>query len=451
MKTRTLGAITACWLSLSACGGGSDPASEPPPPSTPTITALTADAPSYFLGQQARITATFTGGTGVLEPDGVAITSGQPVTTPMLSQPIRYRLVVTNGTSTATRTLDLAVSYRDRLRAVPMSFARGAHRAVALPDGRVLIIGGEDDTNLFPASVPAFDPVTETFQPFAQLSSGRTGFVAIRLYSSDVLVAGGTRSIQTAPDAEVIDHVTGAVTPTLNAPQRRHFAAGSLLMDGKVFISGGLAGVGISDTAEVYDPETRMFTVLPGRLQVGRYHHTSTRIDQRRLLIYGGIAINGQAAPPEIYDVLAGTSTVLAAPEVGARANHASITLQDGGILLVGGEDYDQQPLATVLRFDPASSTFSLYATLAQPRTAMAINRLVDGRLLVAGGVTGLLAADLTATTELISDTAQRRDGPAMAVPRRDHTVTRLDSGKLLIVGGLRADAWPLASAEIYE
>ena len=63
-------------------------------------------------------------------------------------------------------------------------------------------------------------PEGETFLPFAQLSSGRTGFIAQSLYNGDVLVAGGVRAVTSAPGAEIIDHVTGVVTPTLNAPQR---------------------------------------------------------------------------------------------------------------------------------------------------------------------------------------------------------------------------------------
>jgi hypothetical protein len=222
-------------------------------------------------------------------------------------------------------------------------------------------------------------------------------------------------------------------------------------MDGRVFICGGLATSSTDDTVEVYDPETKTFTLLPGRLQVGRSFHTVVRIDQRRLLVYGGLSAGAQQAPPEIYDIVAGTSTVLTAPETTVRAGHAAITLQDGGILIVGGEDYDAMPLATVIRFDPGSTTFTPYATLATPRSATAINRLLDGRLFIAGGVTGLLSSEVTQTTELLSDTAQRRDGPAMSVRRRDHTVTRLDNGKLLVVGGLGTDLWPLASAEIYE
>ncbi len=438
----------ASVMVLAGCGGD-DPT---PAPAGPVITAFSADAASYWLGEQARLTVVFSNGTGTLEPEGITVTSGQTVTTTMLSTPILYRLVVSDGTTTVSRTLNLDVRYRDRLRAVAMPFVRGEHRAVHLPDDRVLIIGGQNETTMLPGTVYAFDPATETFQPFAELGSGRIGHIAQGLYNGDVLVTGGSRAMPQASEAEVIDHVTGAVTPTLNSPVRRRMhAAATLLADGKVFICGGIVGVPVNDSVEVYDPETRTFTLLPGTLQVARSMHTVVRIDQRRLLVYGGFTSGSQPAPPEIYDIVAGTSTVLPAAEAGVRGNHGAITLQDGGILIVGGEDYDQMPLATVLRFDPGSTTFAPYATLATPRSATAINRLVDGRLLIAGGVTTLLSSDSTHTTELLSDTAQRRDGPDMGVRRRDHTVTRLNSGKLLIVGGLGTDLWPLASTEIYE
>lgn len=450
MRSVLLNILTSLTITLAGCGGGSD--TPPPPPSGPTITNFVADRSAYWVGEQAQLTVAFSNGTGRLEPDGIAVTSGQTITTPMLSVPIRYQLIVTDGTTSVTRSLDLAVSYRDRLRQIAMPFARGEHQAVRLPDDRVLIIGGEDNSNAFPSSVYAFNPGTETFTPFAELATGRVGFVALALYDGDVLVVGGSRALTGAPDAELINHATGAVAATHGAPQRiRHDAAATLLMDGRVFICGGRAPTAPETTVELYDPATGTFSLLTGTLHVGRSRHTVTRIDQRRLLIYGGLTIDGQPAPPEIYDVVAGTSAVLPAAENIARSNHEAITLQDGGILIIGGEDHDQAPIANVLRFDPGSGTFAPYATLATARSATAVNRLLDGRVFIAGGVYGLRSFDITSTTEFLADAAQRRDGPAMNVARRDFTVTRLNSGKLLIVGGLGGNLWPLSSAEIFE
>ena len=445
-------ALVALSLVLASGCGGEGQQSTPPPPAGPTITSFSSDRASYWLGEQARLTAVFSNGAGRIEPDGIAITSGQTVSTETLSNSIRYHLIVSDGTSTVSRTLDLPVSYRDRFRAIPMTFSRGEHRAIHLPDDRVLVLGGEDSGNVFPAAVHAFDPASETFSPFTELSTGRVNFLAVSLLSGDVLVVGGAKALSGAPDAEVISHQTGAVTATQNGPVRvRQDAAATVLMDGRVFISGGRVTSSTDNTVETYDPETRLFASLPGTLQVGRSAHTVTRIDHRYLLIYGGLTSGLQQAPPELYDLVAGTSSLLPAPEAGVRAYHRAITLQDGGVLIIGGEDYDQMPRTGVLRFDPATRTFSDYATLATPRSATVVDRLVDGRLLVAGGVTGIRSTDLTASTELFSATGIRTDGPAMGVSRRNHSITRLNSGKLLVIGGLGTDLWPLASAEIYE
>lgn len=447
-----LPAAAALALSIiSGCGGSSAGPSPPPAPS-PTISSFTADRPSYWVGEQARLTFVFSNGTGRLEPDGITVSSGQTITTSVLSSPMLYRLVVSDGATSVSRTLDLPVAYRDRFRAIAMPFSRGEHRAIHLPDDRVLVIGGEDSSSAFPDSVYAFDPASETFSLFAHLGTGRVEFLAVALNSGDVLVAGGAKALTGAPDAEVISHATGAVTATQNAPIKiRARAAATLLMDGRVFISGGRVTSSADNTVETYDPDTRRFALLPGQLKVGRSAHTVTRIDQRYLLIYGGLASGSQQAPPELYDLVAGESTLLPSPEAGVRANHRAITLQDGGVLIVGGEDYDQMPRTGVLRFDPAARTFSNYTTLATPRTATVVDRLVDGRLLVAGGVTGIRSTDLTATTELIAASGARSDGPMMTAPRRDHSITRLNSGKLLVVGGLGTDLWPIASAEVFE
>lgn len=443
-------AFMAAAALLAACGGGESPA--PAPPAGPTIASFTADAPLYYMGEQARLTAVFSNGTGRLQPDDIPVTSGQAIATEALTSPIQYRLVVSDGTTSVSRTLDLQVRYRDRVRAIAMPFARGEHRAVKIAGGRVLVIGGEDDGNVFPRQVPAFDPATETFAPFAELSSGRVGHTAIQLYTGEVLVTGGIIALTGAPGAETIHPTTGVVTATANPPARnRVWAAATLTMDGQAFICGGLVGVARDDTVETYDPQTRSFSLLPGRLQVGRMQHRVVRIDTRRFLVYGGHTADMQPAPPEIYDMASGTSTVLPLPESTVRANHAAITLENGGILIIGGEDHDQQPVSEVLRFDPATSTFSHYATLALGRSGPAINRLLDGRVIITGGITGMASSSSTDSIELLTDTAQRQDGPRMGVARREHTITRLDNGKLLIIGGLQPNGWPLASAEIYE
>lgn len=438
-------------LFLGACGGGSDQA--PAPYKPPVIAHFSADRAAYSIGERAQLTARFENGAARILPGNIAVQSGQGVMShPLVYGPNEFELIVTNGGETVRRTIVLNATYRDRMRSVEAPFARAEHRAVRLSAGRVLFVGGEDASAALPNSLWVFDPLTERFSNYgASLSTGRIGFVAVTLYNGDVFVAGGERGLATAPSAEIIRTSDGTVVPTAMPMQRaRTWSAASLLMDGKVFISGGTA-IAASDTVEVFDPATGTFTLLPGRLSVGRYAHTSVRIDSRRILIYGGFSLDGDMPPPEIYDPVDGVSHPLPPVEANARGNHQAHTMQDGGVLIVGGEDSDSVPLTSVLRFDPATGVIAPFANLATPRTFFGLGRLADARVLLVGGVMGQSQGDVANTTESFALDRTRRDGPAMRLSRWHHSVTPLVDGRLLIVGGLGPDRMPIRGAEIYE
>lgn len=443
-------ALAFIGVSLIGCGGGGGGGGNTPP-TGPVINQFTADRSSYYVGDSALLTATFANGTGVLQPDDIPVRSGQPVTISGLTRSIRYRLIVTSGSQSVSRDLDLDVSYRERTRPIDMPFARAEHAAATLQDGRVIIFGGEDNGSAFPSSVWAFDPDTERFTQIGELATGRVGFVSVKLFDGDILVAGGIRSLTGSPRAELIEGDTGASTPILSAPHReRVFAAASLLSGGTVLITGGLVGAISSDTVEIYDPVARTFTLLPGSLQVARAMHTSVRINERSVLIYGGHTVDGQPAPPELYDPVTATSTLLPAPEPGARSRHVAHTMIDGGVLIVGGVDEDEAPIDSILRFDPGSSTFSSFASMASPRASFGVGRLVDSRLLIAGGTPAIVGGG-TDATEIVAVDGARRNGPVMTSTRFLHTVTSLSSGKVLVVGGLDEARRAMASAELFE
>src|SRR5262249_24850207 len=80
----------------------------------------------------------------------------------------------------------------------PLSAPRSNHAAVALPDGRVLVVGGgQNDSYGQPsgaevtASCLLFDPVANTFATTGSLNDARSSFVAVALASGDVLAIGG--------------------------------------------------------------------------------------------------------------------------------------------------------------------------------------------------------------------------------------------------------------------
>src|SRR5262249_46706176 len=79
-----------------------------------------------------------------------------------------------------------------------------------------------------------------------------------------------------------------------------------------------------------------------GSLNVGRWRHTATLLQDGRVLVAGGYS---ECCPPtsfagflksaEVYDPTTGTWTVTGSLSV-AHANHAAVTLSNGKVLVVG-------------------------------------------------------------------------------------------------------------------
>ena len=133
-----------------------------------------------------------------------------------------------------------------------------------LPNGKVLVAGGEDEAGLSLASAELYDPSTGTWVNTGTMTTPRGGHRAILLPDGKVLVAGGQTAYCTATaTAELYDPVTGtwAGTGSMNDPRSNSLAAviteGPLA--GMVLVAGGdpVCGGGPATAAvEFYDPNT---------------------------------------------------------------------------------------------------------------------------------------------------------------------------------------------------
>ncbi len=184
----------------------------------------------------------------------------------------------------------------------------------SLPDGRVLVIGG--DANVLVCEI--FDPASGTFSTTGPLNTGRTQFAASVLQDGRVLVVGGAAQAAgvTLASAEVWDPATGVWSAVGSMAQTRVAPAATTLLDGTVLVSGGQTGV--SDNvfvaaAELFYPATGTFNVT-GSLNQARSEHTATRLADGSVVVAGGRASNLNAITGvEIYDPALGTWRVAGA------------------------------------------------------------------------------------------------------------------------------------------
>lgn len=149
----------------------------------------------------------------------------------------------------------------------PMVDPRCGHAAVRLDDGQVLVMGGGtfygDPRSVVTADV--YDPATNAFTPAGPMTEARIGQIAVLLPDGRVLVAGGNdAAFQPMVSAEIYDPAADTFSPTGLMTDPRAWFAATALLDGRVLVTGG-SRVGwtysgpFNDTGEIYDPTTGMF------------------------------------------------------------------------------------------------------------------------------------------------------------------------------------------------
>lgn len=139
-----------------------------------------------------------------------------------------------------------------------------------------------------------------------------------------------------------------------------------------------------------------------------RVGHSATELGDGRVLLAGGAenTVLGTVvtASMEVYDPDVQEFSELAGTLTTARSAHTATRLLDGRVLLVGGIDGTNTPLATAELFDPITNTITQTSSMAVARTQHTATRLNDGRVFVTGGTSNF---DTTDILSLASSTLQ--------------------------------------------
>ncbi len=227
----------------------------------------------------------------------------------------------------------------------------------------------------------------------------------------------------------------------------------------------GLSGAPL-DSVEVFDPASETWSGLP-ELPEARSNHTTTLLEDGRLLVVGGARSNQNGSPsPEgvlstavLYDPSMGG--VAEVPLAGPRGGHAAFRLASGDVLIAGGSndevgsDCTSVPncqygkgLKTVERFDVASQTWVAQPDLAAPRILFGAVQ-VDGLPLLVGGASD--TASLS-RVELYDSAAEAFNVVApLDNARLRPTVVSLGDGRVLAAAGKIANVGPIGVTELYD
>lgn len=445
------------------------PATPAPPSTTPTAAATPTAVPVTPAPTGAWVPA------GTIPPDMYGVTVVRVLRDAALA-------IARDALSTARWDPGTAAW----IPASPMNAGRSDYAAVALSDGRALVVGGVD-TRTFDrwrsySSAYVFDATTPkgAWTKVGLMGTARAAPAVALLPDGRVLVAGGAyidgspwglvgpsgitlavaRPGQTGPGsggirrfddmaapsigralatAEILDPASGRWTSTGSMRFARAGAVATTLSDGRVLIVGPSSletgdfraemDPRVFDTAEVFDPATGRFTLVGSLPPIDR----------------GAIAADGVAVPTsEPYSTSVGTL----------------IALPDGGAFLVGhGDSWKHEASVTrSFRFDGGTGRWTqvgpAFAGSADWSGAEAVwhytpginlegafaGGLPDGHVLVAGGST----VDEKSGDWSASRTARAWDPatggwaplPPMPGARDGGSTVVLGEGSVLLIGG---------------
>ena len=349
--------------------------------------------------------------------------------------------VFTAGGQSGAYEVSVAATFKDNTRSasatipippvwIPvgnMLFARAAHDAVLLPDGKILIVS---------QGAELYDPVTRTFTVAGNARCvNRSGAKATLLADGRALITGGRC-------AEIYDSESGVFSRVgdLNADHRLHSA--TLFSDGRVLVVGGVEAVDGGEmthaVVEIYDPLTETFSVTCS-LNTDRKQHTVTSLPSGQVLITGGHQysspfIYGSPWPglcvgsPELYDPSTGTFSPIDGDLTNA-CGHSATLLNNGNVLITSH-------VGEAFLFDPVIGTFDTAGDMTTGRGFATASLLPNGHVLVTGGWSNFPI--FLASAELYDPEAGTFTATdSMSHPRQEHTATLLSNGHILVAGGI--------------
>lgn len=341
---------------------------------------------------------------------------------------------------------------------------RESHAAALLPNGWVLIAGGqavisqEDCCNFAPlSSAELYNPSTGTFAATGGMTVARAFPVAVTLPSGKVLVADDK-------SADLYDPSSASFSATGSPNFSNPFIWAILLKTGKVLLTDG-------SSAELYDPSSGALAPT-GSPQVARRAFSTTLLNNGEVLIAGGSGSNyATLSSAELYDPSTGTFA-LTGSMTQARGSHVAALIggsaaQAGDVLVVGGHAPTPPggpdvgvPGAEI--YDSSTGQFTFDPNPYGPDFGGTATTLSDGRVLIAGGAGtedgGGGTDNLAAIYDPSSTTPPHIGSVTTLQARAFHSATLLPNSEVLVAGGdnggvpnVSGCCTQLASAELFD
>jgi hypothetical protein len=180
----------------------------------------------------------------------------------------------------------------------PLLYERFYASAAQASDGRVFVVGGETAHYLGTGGGPAsadvlvFDPATETMQIVGQMLTARDGAGILAMDDGSIEVYGGSTSSDgmTTRGLTSIERIssTGSATRIGDLADVKNYFTSVMLQNGLSLHVGGVGASGMTTSTELVFDETARWSSFTGSMIEGRSDFGITMLGTGRVLITGG-------------------------------------------------------------------------------------------------------------------------------------------------------------------
>jgi hypothetical protein len=271
--------------------------------------------------------------------------------------------------------------------------------------------------------------------PAGKLIKPRAYHTATRLLDGRVLLAGGEAALdgggyEFTASCEIYDPATNTWSATGSLNEGRDFHQAVLLADGRVMVAAGL-DIQILKSVEIYDPATGTWSYTQSMLNPPGGN--LVLLADGRVLAAGGK--KQSATRCQLYDPATGKWSLTGSLNIGRNFLHLT-RLLDGRVLVVGGiEPLNPGYVRECELYDPVSGTWSLTGSLNQSHANFEQTLLADGRVLIAGGLVG--DTNPSRIVEIFDPTTGTWSvGHPLTTARTAFTANLLNDGNLFVAGG---------------
>ncbi len=221
--------------------------------------------------------------------------------------------------------------------------ARDSHASVALPDGSIVLMGG-NLTSWSPTPVRDVWRSTDQGATWTQMTSSagwseRFGHASVALSDGSIVLMGGYNGSRYRNDVwRSTDQGATWTQLTASAPwgaRESHTAV--VLPDGSIVLMGGYGGSRRNDVWRSTDQGATWTLMAASAGWTGESHHASEALRDGSIVLMGGADGSSRNDVWRSTDQGATWTQLTANAEWVARQGHTSATLPDGSLILMGG------------------------------------------------------------------------------------------------------------------